>query len=334
MLKRFYRSVAKEASNLFTIVPHPALTQLHTERLEGLNALRMALKRDRYASVDHETMKRWLNADLMFRGTNVEAAWNPFAQIWDQTISQTAFEAQDKKIYEYKKVFHSSYDIEGNEEGTPIRQQNDIIIDEDGIPRQKYLVHELTSTGGEATDHYARFYPSLPLKCNNDPVLTAVHRLFAEIYMEHHQKEMGIVSPVGRNMFQFCYRTIMRYVDGKMVGDPGPEGVHVDGGTAVMIFVVNRDNIMPETGGTRIWSMDKTTGKPTQEDLVSDKVLKTWKPLESCDALFFLDESVMHEALRAELIDPNLLATRDMLILDLRRDDGSWHPRMDVKKGE
>jgi hypothetical protein len=69
-------------------------------------------------------------------------------------------------------------------------------------------------------------------------MLTAVHRLFAEIYMGPRQQEMGIVSPSGRNMFQFCYRTIMKYVDGKMVGDPGPEGVHVDGGTAVMIFVV------------------------------------------------------------------------------------------------
>jgi hypothetical protein len=71
---------------------------------------------------------------------SVQAEWSPFANIWDQTIPQTAFEAQDHTIYDYKKVFHSSYDIEGNEEGTPIRQVENIIYDANKIPRQRYFL--------------------------------------------------------------------------------------------------------------------------------------------------------------------------------------------------
>ena len=100
-----------------------------------------------------------------------------------------------------------------------------------------------------------------------------------------------------------------------------------------MILVVKRDNIRPGTGGTRIWSTRQKTGKPTPEDIQSDKVLHTWQPESPFEALFFLDESVMHEALKGELIDGEKAATRDMFILDLRRKDGSWRGRGQVVKG-
>merc|ERR1712013_899879 len=85
----------------------------------------------------------------------------------------------------------------------------------------------------------------------------------------------------------------------------GPEGVHVDGATLGMILVARRENVKPETGGTRIWSAHQATGKPTAEDLESKKLLHHWKPSKVFDALFFLDESVRHEALEGELADPD-----------------------------
>lgn len=145
-----------------------------------------------------------------------------------------------------------------------------------------------------------------------------------------YQIDLGIKQPVGVNMFQFCYRTILR----ASTGDPGPEGVHVDGGTAAMIMVARRENIKPRTGGTRIWSLDQMTGKPTAEDEASDKLLYTWQPSQPFDALLFLDESVGHEALRGELLDESKQGLRDMFIVDLRRKDRSWHSNAPVVKRE
>ena len=95
-----------------------------------------------------------------------------------------------------------------------------------------------------------------------------------------------------------------------------------------MILVVKQDNIRTGTGGTRIWSTQQKTGKPTPEDIQSDKVLHTWRPESPFEALFFLDESVLHEALKGELIDEEKEATRDMFIMDLRRQDRSWRGRV------
>lgn len=304
-------------------------------RKQGLDGLRQALKQHRYAAVDGETIKEWLDADMLPRGTSVEESWSTFKNLWNECPSQRSEDCET--IYEHKKVFHSSYEFPPglSDEGQRLMRQRDgIVTDEDGTRRQRYFAHETTSTQGEATSHYARYYPALPDKWDNDPMMKAMHRLFAEIYAEPYQRWMGIQPPVGSDMFQFCYRTVMSVDNEILKGDPGPEGVHVDGGTAAMILVVRRDNIKPETGGTRIWSPEQATGKPTTADLKSSKLLHTWKPTQQFDALFFLDESVTHEALRGELIDHHSGALRDMLILDVRRQDRSWHGILPIQTQE
>ena len=62
-------------------------------------------------------------------------------------------------------------------------------------------------------------------------------------------------------------------------------------------------------------------------------MLYTWRPELPFEALFFLDESVLHEALVGELNDEEREATRDMFIMDLRRQDRSWRGRGHVIKG-
>jgi len=294
-------------------------------RKEGIAGLRSSLKKHRYAMVDGETMEAWLNADYLHGGSSVEEAWGTFRQLWDAAPAQLSLDCET--IYEHKKVFHSSYDFAAGlrEDGQGfVRNTAGIVTDEDGTRRQRYLAHDTTSTKGHATPHFARFYPALPDTWDKDPLVKALHRLFSDVTAEPHQRRMGIQQPFASNMFQFCYRTEMSGNHAMRKGDPGPEGVHVDGGTAAMILVVRRDNIKPKTGGTRIWSMEQGTGKPTAADVESEKLLDTWTPSLRLDALFFLDESVLHEALRGELIDPDAPALRDMFILDVRRSDLSW----------
>ena len=303
-------------------------TDLHSVRKRGVDSLLQELKENGHAAVSSATMKEWLNADLIPRGTNVDELLPQFQLLWTEPPPQCSEEALET-IYQHKKVFHSTYQL-GQEGQLPTRLTENIVTDEQGILRQKYIVHEKTSTLGEATSYYIRSYPALPFKWDDDLLVRATQQLFADVFTESHQRWMGVQEPAGNTVFQFCYRTVMR----RLAGDPGPEGVHVDGGTAAMILVVRRENIKPLTGGTRIWSMQQKTGKPTSEDIESSKVLRTWKPKQEFDALFFLDERVMHEALRGELLDTVEGGLRDMFIMDIRRKDRAWHGIVPVVKGE
>merc|ERR1712176_896046 len=274
------------------------------------------LNRDRYAMVDSSTMMEWLNADLVSHGTNAREAMPTLQQLWTECPQQRS--ENGDVIYHHKKVFHSRYQLDQDLK----RETYDIETDADGTERQEYNAHVSTSTDGKATQHYKRYYPALPAKWNDDRLLNAVHRLFADVVAKPKQDELGVKAPFGSILYQFCYRTEMD----KHWRDPGPEGVHVDGATLGMILVARRENIKPETGGTRIWSAHQATGKPTDEDLESEKLLHHWKPAKVFDALFFLDESVTHEALEGELADPDRMGYRDMLILDVRRKDRTWAP--------
>lgn len=70
-----------------------------------------------------------------------------------------------------------------------------------------------------------------------------------------------------------------------------------------------------------------------EEDVDSDKLLHTWQPAQEFDALFFLDERVLHEALQGDLLDSASVGNRDMLILDVRREDRSWFSSRPVQNG-
>jgi hypothetical protein len=280
--------------------------------------------------MDAETMTGLLNTDLMFHATSVAETLPTLRQLWTEAPPQQSKNGDD--IYLHKKVYHAAYEVppvpaglgNGTQTQMPVRQRGGMVYDEANLRRERYVAHQTTSTKGDATPHYTRMYPSMPDRWDDDPLLRAVHRLFAEVFTEAAQLEMGIRQPAGNRMFQFCYRTELQAADGRIKGDPGPEGVHVDGGTAAMILVMRRDNIKPLTGGTRVWSPAQETGKPTQADIDSNKLLHTWEPTHPLEALFFLDESVLHDALQGELLDQGADALRDMLIVDIRRKDLSW----------
>jgi len=293
----------------------PAQTLLQT-RQKGLKKLWNTLSRDRYAMVDSSTMMEWLNADLMPRRTNAQEEIPTIQRLWTECPSQRS--ENNEIIYQHKKVFHSRYQLDRGLE----RETYDIDTDADGTERQEYNAHVSTSTNGVATQHYKRYYPALPATWDNDRLLGAVRRLFADVAAKPRQRELGVRAPSASVVYQFCYRTEMD----RHYRDPGPEGVHVDGATLGMVLVTRRENIKPETGGTRIWSAQQATGKPTAEDLASNKLLNHWKPSKTFDALFFMDESVTHEALEGELEDPDRKGYRDMLILDVRRKDRAWAP--------
>lgn len=294
------------------------------QRTEGLRRLRHELKEVGFAFVPSDVLRGWLNADLLQRGTSVKQEWHAFGKIWETSPVQNARDS-DEQIYEHKKVYHSKYSVNAGETDINmkplVRQVDGLRTDKDGELRQLYSAHESTSTAGQATPHFQRDYPGLPHHYDRNLLLQASQRLFAEVFHPVYQKEIGICEPLASTMFQFAYSTRMNLF-GK--GDPGPEGVHFDGAVGAMIIVVGRRNIRPGTGGTRIWSPDQPTGKPTPEDLTSGRLLLQTEPKDELDTLFYLDERVAHEAVAGEIIDGAVEAERNMLIMDFRRDGGSF----------
>ena len=137
-------------------------TDLHSVRNRGVDSLLEQLKENGHAAASSATMKEWLNADLIPRGTNVDELLPQFQLLWTESLTQCSVEELET-IYQHKKVFHSTYQL-GKEGQLPTRLTENIVTDEQGILRQKYIVHEKTSTLGEAASYYTTSYAALPFK--------------------------------------------------------------------------------------------------------------------------------------------------------------------------
>ena len=301
----------------------PSVSIIARER--GLEKLRETLKKHGYATVNADTMKSWLQSDIGPEPT-INSAMPAFHHIWEEsTRSQmsTTFEP----IKEHIKMSHAKYNLSvyakaSGRNWQPQKNTEYSITDKVGDRWEKFVfdIHKATSSKGNGSTHHIRNFPAAPLKWDKDEVFNAVQRFFAELFAAENQRRMNIQAPAGDNLYVVATRTIIN----KFGGDPGLEGVHMDGAVAGMIMVVNRENIRAGSGGTRIWSTEQKTGKPTLQDVGSDKLLYTWQPSSPFDALFFLDERVLHEALQGKLVDQSRGAFRDMLIYNLRRKDNTW----------
>jgi hypothetical protein len=99
-------------------------------------------------------------------------------------------------------------------------------------------------------------------------------------------------------------------------GDPGPEGIHQDDAVLTVVTLIGRDNV--KGGVNRVWHLDQRNGKPSVEDLSSNRLLVEQVLLEPFDTLLVMDREVKHEATSISPEDPNLPAVRDVLTYELR----------------
>ena len=72
------------------------------------------------------------------------------------------------------------------------------------------------------------------------------------------------------------------------LADQGPEGVHQDVCELTVVVLVNGENVEEESAGNRVWSLEQKCGKPTENDVKSEKVLKELDMKERFDTLFSL----------------------------------------------
>merc|ERR1719387_1845630 len=102
-------------------------------------------------------------------------------------------------------------------------------------------------------------------------------------------------------------------------GDPGPEGIHQDDAELTCIVLLDRQNLAPESAGNRVWALEQPCGKPAEEDVQSDRLLKALVLRERFDALFVLDREAKHEALAIGIGGDGDTAVRDVLTFEARR---------------
>lgn len=83
---------------------------------------------------------------------------------------------------------------------------------------------------------------------------------------------------------------------------------------------MQRHNVAPTSGGNRVWSLEQPCGKPTADDVSSERLLASHTLLRRFDAIFMLDRRVKHEALPVVQADEQAgAAIRDVMTIEVRR---------------
>jgi len=113
----------------------------------------------------------------------------------------------------------------------------------------------------------------------------------------------------------FCIRINKKPEDSSMA-QPSPEGVHQDGSDIIMISFMNRENVDPSTGQSRIWTMDQPSGPYPEEEFASirHKCLTDMVMSEPFETLLAIDSLVKHEARSIKPVIKDLPCSRDVIV--------------------
>ena len=88
-----------------------------------------------------------------------------------------------------------------------------------------------------------------------------------------------------------------------------------------MIILMRRHNVAEESGGNRVWDLEQSCGKPTDDDLASPRLLRSHTLHRRFDALVVLDREVKHEACPLVAASEGA-AVRDVLTIEVRKPRG------------
>ena len=93
-----------------------------------------------------------------------------------------------------------------------------------------------------------------------------------------------------------------------------------------VVALVNRKNVKEGSAGDRVRSLDQSCGKPSEEDIKSNKVLKELILKNPFDTLLLLDKEAKHELLlirysggESKSSNAEDKAVRDVLTFNTRR---------------
>lgn len=95
----------------------------------------------------------------------------------------------------------------------------------------------------------------------------------------------------------FCIRITKTPKDSE-IAQPSPEGVHHDGSDIIMITLMNRRNVDPKTGQSRVWHSDQPSG-PYPEESFNDMKHRchgNFVMMQPYETILAIDSRVKHEA--------------------------------------
>jgi hypothetical protein len=259
--------------------------------------------------------------------------------VWAGAIPQADPETA-QPIYPFKNTLLAHYAMDSQAPACDVRRFHGYDYATEGTPHEKpgaSFVAEVidTTTVHEDGIPFVRVHKTFEDAWESNPTVQALQRFIWEVMFGGSEGGLrwddpadGTVkdSPVF-HMQMAAYRILSNK---KRFGEPGPEGVHQDTAEMTAIMLLKRENLQPESGWNRVWTLDQPNGKvgavPAgstageegghghRANLLTHTVLSS-----QFDTLLVLDRDVKHEALPIRPVDPALDAVRDVLTFEVRR---------------
>jgi hypothetical protein len=251
------------------------------------------------------------NSDI----TNLEASFQEFHNAWNTSKPQRSLD-NGVELYPYKGTLVSYYDLD-----VTFRRSNSHDYHGETDTETNWVVEHVdatTSTTGAAAADLGRRHLSWPTFVDQNPELLALHQLLIAILASLDLSDDADGN--GRQDWEAMQTAFRVQKSREFHGEPGPEGVHQDDCFLTVVILFDRVNVKQGTGGSRIWSLNQECGKPTNDDIISTKLLGAKVLEHRFDAVFLLDRMVKHEALPIEMADlDGVTAVRDVLTFEVRK---------------
>jgi hypothetical protein len=244
-----------------------------------VDTLLSTLHEQNYVRIPSSTMKSLLQVD------QVDSCSMDFDALWNNTAMQR--DESNNEVYPFKRSMVSYFDH--------LQRIS---------PAHQSIEHIDSSTNHNVS--YYRVHKSWPVNSDNNPILKAYRDLLFQVVLPSFvQDDLSNYSAM-----QTAFR---------VTHDPGPEGVHSDDCILTAVTLISRNNCHPSSGKNRIWSLEQEYGKPSAQDLDSERLLYETTLSIPFDTILLLDRKVKHEVTLLEPYDDSNHIQRDVLTFEVRR---------------
>ena len=270
---------------------------------------------------------------LLFEYTKFsEQDEDQFCGFWNHAVPQN--DENEQVIYPFKGTLVSYYSMDMDEKFENSHRRMTCYNLQNDLENRSFEYIDPTTAGKESK---FRSHRQWPIEADTNPVFLGLQRVVFNVISKpcdiewHPMNGTEPTSSVYENMTTaFRVTKSFNLSNDRMsvysLGDPGPEGIHQDICELTVIVLINRQNVLEESAGNRVWSLKQNCGKPTESDIKSDRLLKELVLKNTFDSLFLLDKKVKHEVLpirysggKSKCDNENKISVRDVLTFNARR---------------
>eukprot|EP00931_Biecheleriopsis_adriatica_P119605 TRINITY_DN94829_c0_g1_i1.p1 TRINITY_DN94829_c0_g1~~TRINITY_DN94829_c0_g1_i1.p1 ORF type:complete len:321 (+),score=48.55 TRINITY_DN94829_c0_g1_i1:153-1115(+) len=303
----------------------------HCERLEGslsealdqkIHNIRQTLDRDTFVFVPGNDMWELLQGF----GAKEEDVFE-MVKLWDQAVPQQ--DEHGVEVYPFKRSLAAYYSSDTTQDHFNVYRStryncvsspSEIEPNDDSCDTLPKVMECIDlGTANYSNLSYFRSHKALPANTDSNAAWIGLQKFVFAITAQPNAVPWQAVPGTDENSSMLeIMTTLFRVTNSEdLFGEPGPEGIHQDSSELEMIMLVDRKNLTPASGGNRVWSADQPSGKPTQADLTSPRLLGSFTLLDRFDTLLVLDREAKHEALPI-VFQADKVAIRDVMTVEVR----------------